>query len=114
MAEAKPVQPSADRTTMHRYAMNRGHLHHDLIQRQVALDRQPRAQPVVAGRKLAHGTVALRPQRKRPGLSLQDHKIVDEFRRHKEVPPSLAVPMTRLDKGDDPTTKFNRMRFFHS
>ena len=53
MAETKPVQPFADRTAMYRHAMDRGHFHDDLVQCQVALDRQPRAQPGGERGKLA-------------------------------------------------------------
>ena len=45
MAEAKPVQPCADRPAMHRHAMHGGHPGHDLVQRQTALtDRRSRSQ----------------------------------------------------------------------
>jgi hypothetical protein len=67
MAEAKPVQPSADRPAMHRHAMHRGHFRDDPVQRQIALGRQPRAQPVAVGGQLALGVVALRLGRKAPG-----------------------------------------------
>ena len=53
MAEAKPVQPSADRAAMHAHPMHGGQFGHELVQRQVALGRQPRAQPGGARGKLA-------------------------------------------------------------
>ena len=103
MAEAKPVQPSADRTAMHRHAMNRGQLGYDLVQRQVTLDRHPIPKPAAVGRQLALGMIALRLGEKTASLALQDHHVVHKTWRHPEVPRRLAMPVPLLDKGDHPT-----------
>ena len=99
---------------MHRHAMLRGHFHHNLVQRQIALDRQTLAQPAVIGGQFTYGVVALTSRCQRPGLSFQDHQVVHELRRHKEVSRRLTMPMPSLNKGDDPAAKLNRMRFTHS
>ena len=52
MAEAKPVQPLANRLAMDGYAMNCRHLDHDLVQRRIALLRQPPPQPGGKGASL--------------------------------------------------------------
>ena len=78
MAEAKPVQPSADRPAMHGQAMHRSHLGHDLVQRQVALHRQPIPEPVVEAGQLALGMVALHLWQKAPALAFQNDHVVHE------------------------------------
>lgn len=102
MAEAQPVQPSADGPAMRRHAMHGGKLGHDPVQRQVPLGRQPLAHPVDTGGQLALGMVALDLRSKTPGHALQDHHVVHEARRHTEVPRRLTMPMTLLDKSDHP------------
>ena len=64
MAEAKPVQPLADRAAMHRNAMDQSHLRDDLVQSKVTLRRKPVTQPAVVAGKFALSMVALnlRPQ----------------------------------------------------
>ena len=119
MAEAKPVQPFADRAAMPRHAMPRhamprGQFRDDLVQRQVALDRQPVAQPGAAARQLARGTIALRLRQEATVLALEDHHVVHKARRHPKMPRGLPVPMPLLDKRDDPTAKFHRMWPAHS
>jgi hypothetical protein len=114
MAEAKPVQPFADRAAMHRHAMDRRHLGHDRVQRQVGLDPQPFAHPVRVTGQLALGMIALRLGCQAPRLALQDHHVVHEPRRDPEVPCSFSVSMPFLDKGDDPAPQFHRMWLAHS
>lgn len=114
MAEAKPVQPAAYRPAMHAHAVDRRHLGHDLVQRQIALGRQSCAQPVGVGRKLPLGMVALRLRRQAPRRALQDHHVVHETRRDPEVPRRLPVPVTFLDEGDDPAPQLDRMWLAHA
>ena len=98
MAEAKPVQPFADRTAMHRHAMDRGHFHGDLVQRRVALDCQPVAQPSAEAGQLALGMIALCLRHEATALALQDHHVVHEARRNPKVPRGLSMAMTFLTK----------------
>ena len=114
MAEAKPVQPFADRAAMRRKAMNRREFGHDLVQRQAALDRDPLPQPCGIGGEFAWRAVALRLRRKAPLLALEDHHVVHEAWRHPEVPCCLSMPVTFLDKGDHPGPQFHRMWLAHS
>ena len=114
MAEAKPVQPFADRTAMYRHAMDRGHFHDDLVQCQVALDRQPLAQPGAEAGQLALGMIALRLRHEATALALEDHHVVHEARRNPKVPRGLSMAMTLLNEDDHPAAKFHRMCFAHS
>ena len=78
MAEAEPVQPFADRSAMHRNIMDSGHLGHDPVQRQVAPNRQPVAQPAVAGCQFALRMAALDLWQKPPALAFQNDHVIDE------------------------------------
>jgi len=88
---------------MHRHAMPCGQFCHDLVQRQVAPDRQPLPQPVAVRGELALGMVALRLRRKPAALALQDHHVVHKTRRHPEMPRRLAMPVPFLNKSDHTT-----------
>lgn len=114
MAEAKPVQPSADRAAVHRHAMNRGHFHDDLVQRQVTFDRQPIPKPAPIRRQLALGMIALRFRRKTAALALQDHHVIHEPRRHPKMTRRLSMSVPFLDKRNDPAPKLYRMWLAHS
>ena len=88
---------------MHAHGVDRRHFGDDLVQREVALDRQPLLQPAAVGRQLALGMIALRLGEKTASLALQDHHVVHKTWRHPEVPRRLAMPVPLLDKGDHPT-----------
>lgn len=109
MAEAKPVQPSADRTAMHRHRVDRAHFRNDLVQRQVTLGRQPVPHPAGVAGQLALRTIALLSRDKAPAFALQDHHVIDELRRNPEVPRRFTMPVPLLDKGDNATAKLHRM-----
>ena len=113
MAEAKSVQPFADRSAMHGHAVNRGQLRADLVQRQVGLGHQPIPHPICIRRQFAIAAVAL-PLRHQPtAFTLQDHHVIHEFRRNPEVPRCLTMSVTLLNKGDNPAAKFHRMWSAH-
>ena len=114
MAETKPVQPFADRTAMHRQAVNRRQFRDDLVQRQVSLNRQPILQPCAIGGQLALGMIALRLGHKPTALTLQDHHVVHKARRNPKMPCGLTMPVPLLDKSNDPAPKLHRMCFTHS
>ena len=109
MAEAKPVQPSADRTAMHRHALNCGQFGHHVVQRQVTLDRQPIPQPATVRGQLACSMIALRLGHKTACLAFEDHHVIHKARRHPKVPRRLSMTMPLFNKGDDAAAKFNRM-----
>ena len=94
---------------MHAHAMHAGHLGHDLVQRQVTLDRQSIPQPATERGQFAHGMIALRLGSKTAGIAFEDHHVIHEARRYPEVPRRLAMSMPLLDKGNDAAAKFNRM-----
>ena len=94
--------------------MHVSHFDHDLVQRQVTLLREPVAQPTTIGGQLARGMVALSLRQKAPAVALQDHHVIDEPRRHAEVPRRLSMPMTFFNKGDHSTAYFHRMWLTHS
>ena len=113
MAEAKPVQPFADRAAMHRHAMKGGQFGHDLVQGQVTLDRQPLAQPGGERGKLALRVVALPLRGKPAALALQDHHVVHEPWGHPKVPRRLSMSVPFLDKRNDPAPQLYRMWLAH-
>ena len=102
MAQPKPVQPFAHRSAMHGQAMHGGQFGHDLVQRQVALHRQPVPKPAATRRQLALGMVALNLRQQAPALTFQNDHVVHEARRHPKVPRCLSMTVTFLNKGDNP------------
>jgi hypothetical protein len=52
---------------------------HQIVQRQLALVRQPGTHPVVKGPKLAPASIALSLRFEPPRLAFQNDHIVDEF-----------------------------------
>ena len=102
MAEAKPVQPPADRAAMHAQAVNGGEVRDDLVQRQVAFGCDPVPQPGGTGGQPALGMIALALRCKTPTRALQDHHVVHKTRRNPKVPRGLAMPVPRFNKGDNP------------
>lgn len=108
------MQPPADRAAMHRHAMRGGQFGHDLVQRQIPLERQPIAQPAAVRGQLALGMITLRLRRKPAARALEDHHVVHKARRNPKVPRCLAMPMTLFDKRDDPAPQLDRMWLAHS
>ena len=87
---------------MHAHAMRCGQFGYDLVQRQVALDRQPVPQPTPVGRKLACGMIALRLRNQSAARALLDDHVIHKARRNPEMPRRLAMPVPLLNKGDNP------------
>ena len=71
MAEAKPVQPFADRPAMHRDAMHRSQVADDLVQRQVAFLCETVSKPRRKAGQLASGLIALHLWQKPPALAFR-------------------------------------------
>ena len=94
---------------MHRHALDRSHFPDDLVQRQVALSRQPRAQPDAERGQLTLRMVALRFREQTTALAFQDDHVVYKTRRHQEVPCRLTVPVPLLHKRYNPAAKLHRM-----
>lgn len=108
------MQPSADRTAMHRQAVNTDQFGHDLVQGQVALGRQPLPQPNAVRGQLALGMIALQLGRKTPALAFQNDHIIHETRRHPEVPRRLPMPVPLFNECDHTTAQLDRMWLAHS
>jgi len=51
--------------------------------------------------------------RKRPGLALKPHHIVDELDRNAKPPRRFGMRVALLDKRNGACAQFNRMRFPH-
>ena len=85
MAEAKPVQPFADRAAMHGHPMSGQQFAAQFIQREVGLDRQPIPHPARVGGQLAMTAMALPLRRKTAAFALQYDHVVHKFRRNPEV-----------------------------
>ena len=107
------MQPFADRAAMHAHAMKRSQFPDDLVQRQIALDRQPVAHPTIKGRELAIAAMALALRHQPAAFALQDHHVIHEFRRNPEVTRGLSMPVPLLYKGDNSAAKLHRMWFTH-
>ena len=113
MAEAKPVQPAPDRGAMHRQAMHRGQFRADLVQRQIGFAGQPIPHPIGVGRQLARCRVALLLGQKAPTFAFEDHHVIHKSWRNPKMTRRLSMAISFFNKGDDPTTKLNRMWLPH-
>jgi hypothetical protein len=89
MPETEPMQPSADRSAMHRHTMHCGHFPHDPVQRHVTLDSPPLAQPAVERGERALGMIALRLGQQGAARALGNDHIVHKARRHPKMPAAL-------------------------
>ncbi len=114
MAETEPVQPSADRSAMHRHTMRCSYFSHDLVQRQVTLDSQPLAQPTVERGELALGMIALRFGQQGTARALQTDRIVHKARRHSKVPGRLTMPVPLFNARYHAASQIDRMWLTHS
>jgi hypothetical protein len=73
---------------MHHKPVVHGQFRRQLVNRQIGLSRDPRTYPILDTCQLAAPRIALRLGRKRPGLALEPHHVVDELDRN--VYPSLT------------------------
>ena len=108
MAEPQAAQQTADIRAMDRNAPI-AKLHAKLIQRQIAILLKPLAHPSTMRVQLAAANMSLPPRRQRTGLAFQLHHVVNEARRHPEMPRGSAVAVAFLDKRNNATTQLNRM-----
>jgi len=68
------------------------------INREVGTDGDPALRPVLEARELATPWIALRLWRKRPGLTLEPHHVIDELDRNAKSPRRLGMRIALLDK----------------
>src|SRR4029453_14628579 len=108
MAQPEPMKKATDIGAMHDDAAS-GEFHAQFVQRQLAIRRHSLAHPIAMPIQLAATQMTLSSRRKRTSLTLQDHQIVYETRRHPEMPRSLPMAMAFLDKRNDTTTQGDRM-----
>ena len=94
---------------MHAHAMKRSQFPDDLVQRQIALDRQPFAHPAIIRGELAIAAMALALRHKPAALALQNHHVVHEFRRNPEVTRGLAMAVAFRHKRNNSAAKLHRM-----
>jgi len=115
MTEPEAVQPAADRRAVHADLVVDLQLQAQLVQRQIALRRQPRAHPILEPAQLAGAAeVALSLRRQAAGRAAQLDHVVDELRRHSEATRRLAMRMALVDKGDDTLAQLNGMWLAHA
>ena len=84
-----------------------------LVNRQIGLSRDPRTYPILDTCQLAAPRIALRLGRKRPGLALEPHHVVDELDRNTQSPSRFSVCISLSNKRDGALSQLNRMRFTH-
>ena len=108
MAQPEPMEKTADIGAMHDDAAS-GQFNAQFVQRQFAVLGQPLAHPVSMRIQLTATDMALPPRRKRAGLSLQNHQVVHETRRHPEMASRLPMTVALFDKRHNTTTQRDRM-----
>ena len=98
---------------MHHKPVVHGQFRRQLVNRQIGLSRDPRTYPILDTCQLAAPRIALRLGRKRPGLALEPHHVVDELDRNAQSPSRFSVCVSLSNKRDGALSQLNRMRFTH-
>lgn len=102
MAEPEAVEPTADRGSVHHDAVKARQFQAQLIQGQITPLRQTPAPPIMQSVQLARPPqIALRFRQKRARFPAKLDHVVDEFRRHTEMPGRLPVTMPFVNISDD-------------
>lgn len=83
------------------------------VNREIWPGRDPPRHPILHARELATSRIALRFRRKRAGLALKPHHVVDELDRNTKTPRRLGVRVPRINKPHSTFAQFNRMRLSH-
>jgi hypothetical protein len=83
---------------MHVQAVLGGQFCRQFINREVGPDRDPALHPILDARELATPWIALRFWRKRPGLTLETHHVIDELDRNAKPPGRLGMRIALRDK----------------
>jgi len=83
---------------MHLQPVVGGQFCRQFIKREVRPDGDPALHPVLDTREFAPPWIALRFWRKRPGLTLEPHHVIDEFDRNAKSPCRLGMCIALLDK----------------
>jgi hypothetical protein len=112
MAQPKLIEKPADRGAMHVNATP-GEFDAQFVERHFAIRSDTGSNPCAMRRQLAARRMALPCRRKRTSGSMQDHHVVDEPRRHPEMPSCLPMAVAFFYKPNDTRTQFDRMRFAH-
>ena len=114
MAEPEAMKPTANRGAMDLDGVLSFQFHAQLIERQITALREPCPTPRVQGIQLADAPLIALTLRDKPArLATQLDHVVDEFRRHPEMPRRLSVAVAFIDKGDNTFAQFNGMWFAH-
>ena len=109
MRQAEAAQAPPDWDAVGPDAMPVPQFDHELIQRQVALLRDPAFNPTRHARQLAVPTaVALGLGRKRSGHALQQHHVVHKLDRNPKLRRRSPMRMTFLIKINDALAKLHR------
>lgn len=111
--EPEPVQPIPHGRDRHPQPVLVAQcLRHSLL-RQIALFLQPLANPRLIRANLAPARIALPLRRKRTGLALEAHHVVDELDRNPEMRRRSAVRIAFLDKPDNALAQLYWMWLAH-
>lgn len=98
---------------MHLQPVFRAQFHRQFVYREIGLRRDPALHPALVAGQFATTRIPLRLWRKRSGLALEPHHIVDELDRNAKSTRRLGVRVTLLNKHHSTSAQFNRMRFTH-
>lgn len=83
---------------MHLQAVVGGQFCSQFINRAAGPDGDPTLHPILDVRELATPWIALRLWRKRTGLTLEPHHVIDEFDRNAKSPRRRGMRIALLDK----------------
>lgn len=98
---------------MHYEPVLRTQFRRQFVNREIGPRRNPAPQPALDAGQLATPGIALWLWRKRPGLALEPHHIVDELDRNAKPSCRLCVRGALRNKCNGTLTQLNRMRFTH-
>jgi hypothetical protein len=112
IAQPKPIEEPANRRTVDRHAAS-SQFDAQFIQCHFAVVGNTFGNPRAMRVELAAWRVALPGRRNRARSPVQDHHVVDEPRRHPEVPGSLSMAVAFFNKRNHTRTQLDRMRLAH-
>jgi hypothetical protein len=98
---------------MHLQPVLRGQFRRQFVDRQISSNRDPACHPILDTAQLAATGIAPRLWRKRSGLALEAHHVIDELDRNARPPRRFGVRVALPDKRNGAGAQPKRMRFPH-
>jgi hypothetical protein len=113
MAQPKPLEEPTNRGAMNHNTAS-SQLDAQLVQRDITIVGNTRGDPrAMCDQSAASGCMTLPGRREGATRPMQDHHVVDEPRRHPEVPGSLSMAVAFFNKRNHTRTQLDRMRLAH-